>query len=107
MSGHVTEALRLVGVAYPGLLDKDRELLFRLRCRQFVEMVAGNDTISHKVPRLSCHSDPGNLSSGTSPQPEGSSPSSPHNDSNSGAFDNGEVRLAIANVKMNIYPHVR
>jgi len=92
MSGHVTEALRLVGVAYPGLLEKDRELFFKLKCRQFVEMVSGHDAISHKVPRLSCHSDPGNLSSGTSPQPGGTSPSSPHhNDSNFGVFDNGEV----------------
>lgn len=29
---------------YPGLLDRDPNLLFALKCRQFVEMVNGNDS---------------------------------------------------------------
>ena len=33
----------MVRVSYPGLLEADKELLFRLKCRQFVEMIAGCD----------------------------------------------------------------
>ena len=44
MAGRVSEAVRVVRASYPGLLETDRELLFRLKCRQFVEMIAGCDT---------------------------------------------------------------
>jgi len=29
---------------YPGLLESNRNLLFKLKCRQFVEMVNGTDS---------------------------------------------------------------
>lgn len=44
LAGQISEALRLVHSSYPGLLEGHKELLFRLKCRQFVEMLTGNDT---------------------------------------------------------------
>ena len=43
LSGQISEALRLVYSSYPGLLEAHKELLFRLKCQQFVEMLVGND----------------------------------------------------------------
>ncbi len=88
MRGRVSEAMRLVRVAYPGLLEKNKELLFKLKCRQFVEIISGHDNLTEEVPRLSCHSELGSSSTGTSP------PSPHNNDSNSSVFDNGEVGVA-------------
>ena len=44
LSGQISEALRLVYSSYPGLLESHKELLFRLKCQQFVEMLVGNDS---------------------------------------------------------------
>ena len=44
LSGQISEALRLVYSSYPGLLETRKELLFRLKCQQFVEMLVGNDS---------------------------------------------------------------
>lgn len=38
------EAIDLTNKLYPGLLEKDSNLLFALKCRQFVEMVNGTDS---------------------------------------------------------------
>ena len=38
------EAIDLTSKLYPGLLDKDANLMFALKCRQFVEMVNGTDS---------------------------------------------------------------
>lgn len=38
------EAIELTSRLYPGLLDRDPNLLFALKCRQFVEMVNGSDS---------------------------------------------------------------
>ena len=43
LNGQISEALRLVNSSYPGLLETRKELLFRLKCQQFVEMLVGND----------------------------------------------------------------
>ena len=43
MAGRVSQALNVVQISYSGLLETNRELLFRLKCRQFVEMIAGCD----------------------------------------------------------------
>lgn len=37
------EAIEVTSRLYPGLLEKDPDLLFALKCRQFVEMVNGSD----------------------------------------------------------------
>lgn len=38
------EAIEVTSRLYPGLLEKDPDLLFALKCRQFVEMVNGSDS---------------------------------------------------------------
>ncbi|XP_041984621.1 ran-binding protein 10 isoform X2 [Aricia agestis] len=43
LAGRVGEALEAARRLYPGLLDADPDLLFLLKCRQFVEMVNGTD----------------------------------------------------------------
>lgn len=44
LGGRIGEAIELTRRLYPGLLDGDHELLFLLKCRQFVEMVNGTDS---------------------------------------------------------------
>lgn len=38
------EAIEMTNKLYPGLLESNRNLLFKLKCRQFVEMVNGTDS---------------------------------------------------------------
>lgn len=38
------EAIDMTNKLYPGLLESNRNLLFKLKCRQFVEMVNGTDS---------------------------------------------------------------
>lgn len=38
------EAIELTSRLYPGLLERDSNLMFALKCRQFVEMVNGSDS---------------------------------------------------------------
>ena len=50
----------MVEESYPGLLSSNPELLFKLKCRQFVEMIGGydrGDVVVSLEPRLSCHSE--------------------------------------------------
>ena len=44
LSGRLHEAIATTEARYPGLLDRHKELLFRLKCRQFIEMISGADT---------------------------------------------------------------
>ncbi|XP_075981751.1 ran-binding protein M isoform X2 [Anticarsia gemmatalis] len=44
VSGRIGEAIELTRVLYPGLLERDLDLLFLLKYRQFVEMVNGSDS---------------------------------------------------------------
>lgn len=77
LSGQISEALRLVYSSYPGLLESHKELLFRLKCQQFVEMLVGNDskelyeqtspTASLHSPAPSIHSPAPSLHSPTPP----------------------------------------
>lgn len=43
------EAIEMTNKLYPGLLETNRNLLFKLKCRQFIEMVNGTD--SEVAPR--------------------------------------------------------
>ncbi|KAL1513267.1 hypothetical protein ABEB36_002696 [Hypothenemus hampei] len=43
LSGRMGEAIERTTRMYPGLLDNNQNLLFMLKCRQFVEMVNGSD----------------------------------------------------------------
>ncbi|CAB3250976.1 unnamed protein product [Arctia plantaginis] len=44
ISGRIGEAIELTRSLYPGLLERDLDLLFLLKYRQFVEMVNGSDS---------------------------------------------------------------
>ncbi|RLU20923.1 hypothetical protein DMN91_007537 [Ooceraea biroi] len=44
LAGRMGEAIDLTNRLYPGLLERDPNLLFALKCRQFVEMVNGSDS---------------------------------------------------------------
>lgn len=43
MSGRMGLAIENTLRSYPGLLENNQNLLFMLKCRQFVEMVNGSD----------------------------------------------------------------
>lgn len=43
MSGRMGTAIEQTIRTYPGLLENDENLLFKLKCRQFIEMVNGCD----------------------------------------------------------------
>ncbi|CAH0549996.1 unnamed protein product [Brassicogethes aeneus] len=43
LAGRMGEAIERTGRVYPGLLENNQNLLFMLKCRQFVEMVNGSD----------------------------------------------------------------
>ena len=51
LAGRMGEAIELTQRLYPGLLEKQQNLLFLLRVRQFIEMVNGTDS---EVNRGSC-----------------------------------------------------
>lgn len=44
LAGRMGEAIDTTQQLYPGLLERNRNLLFMLKCRQFVEMVNGTDS---------------------------------------------------------------
>ncbi|XP_066996291.1 ran-binding protein 9 isoform X2 [Anabrus simplex] len=44
LAGRMGEAIETTSKLYPGLLERDQNLLFMLKCRQFVEMVNGTDS---------------------------------------------------------------
>ncbi|XP_028141566.1 ran-binding protein 9 [Diabrotica virgifera virgifera] len=49
LAGRMGEAIEKTSRLYPGLLENNQNLLFMLKCRQFVEMVNGSDIeICHK-----------------------------------------------------------
>ncbi len=117
LRGRITEALGCVRSTYPGLLESHLELLFKLKCRQFVEMIGGYDTAEllapptptpppthtptpppthtptptlSQEPRLSCHSEL-SFSSGEGEEVPLSPPplASPIGVEDDGAFVNG------------------
>lgn len=45
MSGHVSQAVAMVNKFHPGLFETNQELLFRVLCHQFIETIAGYDTL--------------------------------------------------------------
>ena len=100
LRGQISEALKLVRRAYPGILDSNKQLLFKLKCRQFVEMIGGCDRIVMETVSLSCSSELGSSTDGTpppgdvaTPPSRGPSVSPNANDSAGSVFDNGEVSV--------------
>lgn len=101
LRGRISEAIRVVRSTYKGLLEGNLELLFRLKCRQFVEMIGGHDRGDFPSPRLepslSCHSDL-STSSGSPNHSGGEGLESPTRTSNGGETSttlNGEVRTGL------------
>jgi len=43
LAGRLGEAIELTDQLYPGLLERNANLLFMLKCRQFIEIVNGTD----------------------------------------------------------------
>lgn len=43
LAGRMGEAIDKTSRLYPGLLERDQNLLFMLKCRQFIEMINGSD----------------------------------------------------------------
>lgn len=41
--GRIGQAIEQTTRSYPGLLESNQNLMFMLKCRQFVEMVNGSD----------------------------------------------------------------
>ena len=87
----------MVRIAYPGLLDTNKALLFKLKCRQFVEMIGGYDQIVVEGLGLSCSSELG-ISSGGTPAahnltipPPCDLDHSMSSHASGGVFDNGMV----------------
>ena len=44
LAGRMGEAIETTQQLYPGLLERNSDLLFMLKCRQFIEMVNGSDS---------------------------------------------------------------
>lgn len=55
-SGRISEAIRQVQLLYPTLFEQKPDLLFLLKCRQFVEMLTGNDSEIRRPSPRSSHS---------------------------------------------------
>lgn len=45
MSGRVSQAVAMVNRLHPGLFEANQELLFRVLCHQFIETIAGYDSL--------------------------------------------------------------
>lgn len=94
LAGRIGEAIETTQTLYPGLLERNPNLLFLLKCRQFVEMVSGCDSdvrpAAHS-PRSSPSVSPSHSYSATSVGSVGSSSSSATNGfvSNGTCIDNG------------------
>ena len=85
LQGKISQSLHLIRANYPTLFTSNPELLFRVKCRQFVEMIVGSDpgdlsATGGGEPRLSCHSELSSTSSdgeGVMGEVTGSPPESP------------------------------
>lgn len=47
MDGDIDKALKLINAYYPHVLDDNRQIYFRLRCRKFVEMIRQSTELLH------------------------------------------------------------
>ena len=65
LAGRMGEAIDATYELYPGILETKPDLLFKLKCRQFIEMVNGTD--SQVRPSICTPKSPGALSPNMSP----------------------------------------
>ena len=45
LHGRISQAIKMVNELHPGLMESNKELMFRVLCRQFVEMISGYDKL--------------------------------------------------------------
>ncbi|XP_074644705.1 ran-binding protein 9-like [Tubulanus polymorphus] len=67
LAGRMGEAIETTQQLYPGLLERNANLLFMLKCRQFIEMVNGTDSEVRGAAFRSPRSRHGSGSGSTSP----------------------------------------
>lgn len=122
LSGRMGEAIETTQSLYPGLLEQNPNLLFMLKCRQFVEMVNGTDSEVRptKSPRSQSnspsmspnysayfHRPASNISSCSSPIVSSNSPSRSHSPHSASQFitpksSNMPVTIENNNVNNNV-----
>uniref|UniRef100_A0A672S833 Ran-binding protein 10-like n=1 Tax=Sinocyclocheilus grahami TaxID=75366 RepID=A0A672S833_SINGR len=90
LAGRVGEAIDATQQLYPGLLEHDPNLLFMLKCRQFVEMVNGTDS------EVRCFS-------ARSPKSQDSYPGSPNLSPRHGATN---AHFKAKHIKLILLPNV-
>lgn len=87
MSGRISEAIDTTQNLYPGLFDRNKKLFFKLKCRQFIEMINGCDgeikTYAHSPTRSTKNSPCASPSRSLSRQTSNSGLSSNSNNINS------------------------
>lgn len=91
LAGRMGEAIETTQKLYPGLLERSANLLFMLKCRQFIEMVNGTDSEVRGAAMRSPRSRHGSGSSRGSPSmspvhgahPRSAPPSAPHSGASS------------------------
>ena len=66
LAGRMGEAIDTTYDLYPGILETKPDLLFKLKCRQFIEMVNGTDSQVRRNPMRTPRSPPGALLSPSS-----------------------------------------
>ncbi|KAF7491769.1 Ran-binding protein 9 [Sarcoptes scabiei] len=55
LGGKIGEAIQTTNRLYPTLLKNDPDLLFALKCRQFIEFVCGNDDLTYSTNGNDCN----------------------------------------------------
>lgn len=86
MSGRISEAIRLTNKLCPNLLYNNPNLLFALKCRQFIELISGAENDYQQTPIFDYTSLVDNSSNGLQRfEPNGDKPESPdHFNKNNG-----------------------
>ncbi|KFM81840.1 Ran-binding protein 9, partial [Stegodyphus mimosarum] len=120
LAGRMGEAIQTTQNLYPGLLEQNPNLLFMLKCRQFVEMVNGTDSevrptksprsqsgspsMSPNYPSVYFHRPATTLSTCSSPVVSGSSPNrshSPHSASSQFITPKPSIPVTVENNNVN------
>ena len=107
LQGRISEAQELVRSTYKGLLENNLELLFKLKCRQFVEMIGGSDSGEARVEQPSCHLEH-STAPGSPPRPTGEGGSRTVSGQREGeeATVNGQVSTVACSGSQLIYIHL-
>ncbi|XP_071957452.1 ran-binding protein 9-like [Antedon mediterranea] len=95
LAGRMGEAINETHRLYPGLLEENPDLMFMLKCRQFVEMVNGSDSEIRNLrhPRSRSTS----RQSSPSMSPHRNNISSPHRSMHSTYMDHSTSSLSTSN----------